>query len=119
MFLHRIQALKDFSDIPGARYIKNGDYSAELFRETILIPKLMEAIDKNEILEVNLDGTCGCCDSFLEETFGGLVRRGTIGILDILKYLVITSKENRYYSKRSYTFIVEQMHRQLNHKRKY
>ena len=109
-----INIAKDFSDIPGARHIKNDDYSAELFRETVLIPKLMEAIDKNEILEVNLDGTVGCCSSFLEEVFGGLVRKNVVCIRDILKYLVVTSDEKMQYEEQSYTYLMQQMHRRLS-----
>ena len=45
------------------------------FRDEILYPKFMEAIENGEELIVNLDGGYGYGSSFLEESFGGLVRK--------------------------------------------
>ena len=70
----RIKLSKDFSDIPGGRYIAEGDYSGELFRESILLSKYEEAEQQNELLEIDFDGCFGIGTSFLEEAFGGLVR---------------------------------------------
>ena len=41
----------------------------------ILYPKFLEAIDSKKILTVDLDGGYGYGSSFLEESFGGLVRK--------------------------------------------
>lgn len=65
---------EDFSDTPGGRYIKEGDFSGELFREEILKPKYYEAIEKGESLFIDFDNCYGFASSFLEESFGGLVR---------------------------------------------
>lgn len=65
---------KDFSDAPGARYIKEGDYSGEQFRIQLLEPKYKEAFEKKEKLRIILDGGYGYPTSFLEEAFGGLAR---------------------------------------------
>lgn len=62
----------DFTDSPGPRYIWQGEHSGELFREDVLIPKFKEAIEKNEKLTIDFDGTFGYPTSFLEEAFGGL-----------------------------------------------
>ncbi|MDI9506565.1 MAG: DUF4325 domain-containing protein [Bacillota bacterium] len=69
-----IHISKDYSKIPGGRYIKDGPFSGEEFRETILRPKFLEAKQQNTTLQVNLDGGYGYGSSFLEEAFGGLAR---------------------------------------------
>lgn len=71
----RIDIVKEFTDKPGARYESQGSNSGEKFRDTILYPKFLESLNKNEELVVDLDGGYGYGSSFLEESFGGLVRR--------------------------------------------
>lgn len=63
--------VKKFSKYPGPRYIELGEFSGEDFRDSILIPE----ITKNDIC-VDFDGVYGYGSSFLEEAFGGLVRKG-------------------------------------------
>lgn len=70
----RIKICDDFSDIPGGRYISEGEFSGELFRENILIQKYQEAREQNTKLEIDFDGCYGFGTSFLEEAFGGMVR---------------------------------------------
>lgn len=70
-----INICKDFSETLGARYRREGLYSGEEFRESILIPKFKEAIKNNEDLMIDLDGGYGYPTSFLEEAFGGLARK--------------------------------------------
>lgn len=70
-----INVVKEYTDKPGARYESQGSNSGEKFRDKILYPKFIEAINKNEELSIDLDGGYGYGSSFLEETFGGLVRR--------------------------------------------
>lgn len=70
-----INIAKDFSEVPGGRYIDEGDFSGEQFRDEILVKKYDEAEENNEILQVIFDGTYGFGTSFLEESFGGLVRK--------------------------------------------
>ncbi len=70
-----IDIVKEFTDTPGARYKKQGSYSGEEFRDEILYPKFKEALKSNKVLTVILDGGYGYGSSFLEEVFGGLVRR--------------------------------------------
>lgn len=64
--------ISEFSKFPGPRFIKLGPNSGELFRNEVLIP----ALSKDSEVEVNLDGVFGYGSSFLEESFGGLVRAG-------------------------------------------
>ena len=70
-----INVVEEYTDKPGARYESQGSHSGEKFRDDILYPKFIECIEKNEKLTVNLDGGYGYGSSFIEETFGGLVRR--------------------------------------------
>jgi len=63
---------KDFSDAPLGRYPTDGPYSGEKFRDEILHPALKE----NAEVTVDLDDAEGFGSSFLEEAFGGLVRKG-------------------------------------------
>lgn len=69
-----ISIANDFSITPGSRYIKEGPFSGEEFRNKILKPKFDEALENRKKLTINLDGTLGYGTSFLEESFGGLAR---------------------------------------------
>ncbi len=69
----KIELAKEFSRYPMGRYKKDGPKTGEHFREDVLIPALHSSDD---IIEIWLDGVIGYGSSFLEETFGGLVRRG-------------------------------------------
>ena len=79
---------KEFSDAPGGRYIKEGNYSGEAFRDDLLLPRFEEAKKKHEKLKINFDGCFGFGTSFLEEAFGGLVReykkRNVLDIIEII-----------------------------------
>lgn len=103
-----IEVAKDFTDTPGARYKSQGSYSGEEFRDDILYPKFIESLKENTILTVNLDGGYGYGSSFLEETFGGLVRRlkdennqNYKKVLDI----VIISNDNKMWVEKIKTYI--------------
>ncbi len=92
-----LKIAKDFSRIPGARYPEEGDYSGQTFRTEFLLPKLKEAIEKGEQLVVNLDGTAGLGTSFLEESFGGLVRENDFDETTLKRYIVLVSNEDPDY----------------------
>ncbi len=93
----KIKIATDFSRIPGARYPIEGDFSGQEFRKRVLLPKLKEAINKHEILTVDLDGTAGLGTSFLEESFGGLIREDHIEYEDIKQTLRFISTEEPDY----------------------
>lgn len=67
-----ISIAKDFSVYPGGRTPEDGPYSGKEFREKLLLP----IFNSNEKVAVEFDGVRGYGSSFLEEAFGGLVRRG-------------------------------------------
>lgn len=62
----------DFSPFPAGRCRNDGKYSAESFRDDILIPKLLEY----DVIYIDFDGGFGYGSNFLEEVFGGLIRIG-------------------------------------------
>lgn len=62
----------DFSRHPAGRYVADGPFSGEAFRRKFLEPSL----GKSEEIIIEMDGARGYGSSFLEEAFGGLVRKG-------------------------------------------
>ena len=69
--MKQFQIGRDYSDAPAGRYRKDGPFSGERFREDFLIPELL----KEDVVNVDLSGVAGYGSSFLEEVFGGLVRK--------------------------------------------
>jgi hypothetical protein len=69
-----INIATDYTKKPGGRYVVEGPYSGEEFRELVLKPAFIKALANGENLKVILDGGYGYGTSFLEEAFGGLVR---------------------------------------------
>ncbi len=68
--LTKINVAKDYTRFPAGRYKSDGPFSGERFREELLAP----ALEKTDVIEVELDGVAGYGSSFLDEAFGGLVR---------------------------------------------
>ncbi len=87
----QLNIANDYTKCPGGRNISDGENSGEDFREKILVPKYLEAVEKNEKLIVNLDGGYGYGSSFLEEAFGGLVRK--LGTIDVSRLQIISNEE--------------------------
>lgn len=75
--------LKDFSNFPGPRYRRQGSKSAEEFRDDVIMP----LIEAGEDFCINFDGVLGVGSMFLEELFGGLIRKGVdpIKVFDIVR----------------------------------
>lgn len=107
-----LKITKEFSETPGNRYITDGPFSGELFRDAFLIPKLNECINKNETLLIDLDGGYGCPVGFLEEAFGGLIRKG-IRKEDIQNHLEYKSEEKPEIIDEINRFIKEEKIRKL------
>lgn len=77
---------RDYSETLGARYISDGAFSGEDFRENFLIPIFEEALKAGNYIIVDFDGGYGNPVSFVEEAFGGLARKyGTEKVLSVLK----------------------------------
>ena len=83
-----IKIADDFTTTPGGREIKEGPYSGEQFRKELLGPLYQKALDNGEKLIIDFDGCFGYATSFLEESFGGLVReRKEKGILNNIELI--------------------------------
>lgn len=91
-----LKVAEDYSDTPGARYISDGPSSGEDFRDNVLEPKYLACRAANKKLVVDLDGGYGYSTGFLEETFGGLIRKGYT-CKDLLENIVLiyTEEPNR------------------------
>lgn len=68
-----INIARDFSRFPAGRFLSDGPFSGEAFRNQYLLPVLRSG---EAIVTIELDGVRGYGSSFLEEAFGGLVREG-------------------------------------------
>ena len=85
-----IRLVEDFSDRPFGRFRRDeDDRSAEKFREDILIPALRD----HDRVVVDLSGYDYYGSSFLEETFGGLVRTGCFPHEELVRKLKMVHKE--------------------------
>ncbi|WP_370515207.1 STAS-like domain-containing protein [Erythrobacter sp. THAF29] len=62
---------EDFSRFPGPRFHWQGPNSGETFRGRLV--KLLKGTDGR--IKIILDGTTGIGSSFLDEAFGGLIRK--------------------------------------------
>jgi hypothetical protein len=81
----KVSVARDFSRFPGGRYRAQGETSGEALRDDVLVPALKEA----EVVEVYLGDVLGLGASFLEEAFGGLVRRGGFTQAELDRKLVL------------------------------
>jgi STAS-like domain of unknown function (DUF4325) len=78
----------EFTRFPAGRYVADGHFSGEKFRDTVLIPALRAYRE----VRVFLDSTMGYGSSFLEEAFGGLVR-ADFEKQDLLRRLLLVSND--------------------------
>ena len=82
----------DFSDHPGSRYRKDGEYSGEQFLEEILLPKFEKSVKEDYILFIDLDKVFGYPSSFVSGSFGKLSMDKTAEL--VLKHIQFKSDEN-------------------------
>ena len=73
--------------------MKEGKFSGQEFRTSLLLPKLKQAIAAKCQLEVDLDGAAGYGTSFLEESFGGLIREDKVDLATIKQAVKFVSTE--------------------------
>ncbi len=67
-------AVADYSKYPSGRDDHDGSFNGEKFRKTILLPAVIKAKETGQKVTVTLQGVLSFGSSFLEESFGGLVR---------------------------------------------
>lgn len=90
-----IKVAEAYSRTPGGRFVTDGPYSGERFRDDFLAP----ALKRHSSVEVDLTGVFGYGSSFLEEAFGGLVRKGFFTKTDLRSRLSIKSALKTYELK--------------------
>ncbi|GGG60016.1 hypothetical protein GCM10011415_02430 [Salipiger pallidus] len=92
--------LSDFSKFPSGRDDNDGDYNGQKYRDSVLTPAFQTAVREDRIVEISLEGVLNFGSSFLEEAFGGLVRKGIIPKNEIKKRLSLVPK-TPYYDRYS------------------
>lgn len=97
MEIIELKIVTDFSRTPGVRYKSEGPFSGEEFRKEHLLPMCKKAISKKCKLTIYLDGTAGLGTSFLEESFGGLIREDDMDYHVLMNTLNFVSAENPDY----------------------
>jgi hypothetical protein len=65
----------DFSKYPSGRDDQDGTHNGEKYRISVLKPALEQAVRTKQTICVSLKGVMSFGSSFLEEAFGGLVRK--------------------------------------------
>lgn len=85
----QINVATEFSSVPAGRFISDGPYSGEAFRETLLWPALKDG----KRATIVMDGSEGYGSSFLEEAFGGLIRLGYISKDELHERLTVVSDD--------------------------
>lgn len=103
-----IRISRDYSETLGARYISDGEFSGEDFRENFLLPRFKEALKTGDHIVIDFDGGYGNPVSFVEEAFGGLARQ--YGAETVLKVLNI--KNFISYDEPS---LIEEVENYINH----
>lgn len=111
-----LKIVSDFSRTPGVRYKSEGPFSGEEFRKEKLLPKCKEAFSKNSKLIINLDGTAGLGTSFLEESFGGLIREDSLDYFKLMQTLVFISTENPDYEDEIKEYMKDAYERKIGKK---
>lgn len=89
--------LRALTMTPGPRSRTIGENSGQWFREEHLLPAL-RASAPNGVVTVDLDGTYGCSSSFLDEAFGGLVKRDGMNPEEVRRRVKVISEEMPHYT---------------------
>ncbi|HDL3604575.1 TPA: STAS-like domain-containing protein [Citrobacter braakii] len=98
----KIVIARDFSKTPFGRFVSDSPYSAEKFRKDFLVPALKT---EDQEIVVDFNGIAlGVGSSFLEEAFGGLVRKEGLQKSGLRSRLVIKS-EVPFYKEQIERFI--------------
>lgn len=96
-FEGEIETLKivEFSKLPGLRYRKHSEYSAEEYFETVLKSKFEECLKNNSKLKIDLDKVAGYAPAFIDEIFGQLILN--YGIKKVKKNVIIKSEDEKHW----------------------
>lgn len=86
----RIDVGKDFARLPFGRHPADGSNSGERFRKDMLIP----ALEDSECVEIDFDATMGVGPSFLDESFGVLIKERKLTPREFKTMFRIVSKKD-------------------------
>ena len=85
----KIMIAEEFSQYPVGRDSGDSTVNGEKSRTELLFPRYSEAKERDVPLEVSLAGVMSFGSSFLEEAFGGLIRKCGVDRRDLKRRLVI------------------------------
>lgn len=95
--------VSDFTTLPGARYKKDGDGSAEEFFEQYVRPR----ISKDSIVTIDFDNTWGYASSFLSELALEIAKECRQNKLDIRDTVNIISNDEPGLIERFWSYVDE------------
>lgn len=81
---------KQYSRYPAGRFPADGKFNGETFRKKFLVDPLKSLLK----VRVLLDDAVDYGSSFLEEAFGGLVRKEGVSKSSLHNFLILESKNN-------------------------
>jgi len=84
-----VHVAEQFSPFLGGRYRDDGPWSGEQFRDDVLVPQMERALASHSQVVIILDGVAGVPSSFLEEAFGGLLRKRKDWSLDKIEGVLV------------------------------
>lgn len=96
--LHTISIASDFSKFPGGRNEFDGHNNAQRFKKEVLLP----ALEKYDHIVIDFEGIAGVGSSFLEETFGGLIRDDGYTADEIYGKIEFATRQGRIDEIKSY-----------------
>lgn len=101
---------REFSPFPAGRHRTDGKFNGQKFREDLLVPKLRQ----HGRLKLNIDGVAGLPSSFLEEVFGGIMRKGDYSFDELASRLEVEASdpELKVYVPLAWKFAREEAVRQ-------
>lgn len=105
-----INIAKDYSLTPFGRYPTDGKFNGQRFRKERLLP----ALEDYDVVVVELDGTTiSYGSSFLEESFGGLVRVEGMKPEEVKKRVTVRTELEDY--KLEIDFYIDRASTQMEH----
>jgi hypothetical protein len=92
-----INIAKDYTPYVGGRYEADGEGNGTTFRKDFLVPVLREVLQSSgRPAVIILDGAAGYPSSFLEEAFGGLVRKEGFSAEEVLRSFEFVASESGF-----------------------
>ncbi|ATO18299.1 DUF4325 domain-containing protein [Acinetobacter sp. LoGeW2-3] len=102
-----IDVAENFSDSPSGRYSSDGKYSGENFLNLWLLPN----ISKYKKIILDFSGVLGYGSSFLEEAFGGLVRKTNMSKDEFTSKIEIRSSNDPFLISEINQYVDEELKR--------